>query len=271
MRNEFLLFLAAVVLTSCEDVIDLDLNTADPQLVIEGHVTNYGVEVELTLTADYYYRVGYRMTIDDPIGQITINNSSHHLLNEYSERSYSSYLYNYDVPVKPNAMYEITLNVNGKTYYATSITKTAMTIDSLGYKFLKSSFNESKKYLELHVFFKDNPDERNFAKFDIYKNGSRVDGIFLYDDRLTNGNEIDYFYFNFGDEEFQREDEISVKLISIDEHVHTYFKTLTNALVNSNDGPFATQAPSNPISNWSNGALGFFSAEQSRSKDIILK
>jgi hypothetical protein len=105
----------------------------------------------------------------------------------------------------------------------------------------------------------------------VSKNGENLTGIFLYDDRLSNGNEIDFFFFNFNDEEFQKNDNIEVELLNIDEPVFTYFKTLRKAQANTSAGPFGSQAPANPISNWSNGALGYFSAFIVDKKSIILE
>ena len=81
---------------------------------------------------------------------------------------------------------------------------------------VRSPFTIGMKSLT-DVILKDDPNKNDFARFVVYKNDKKLDGIFLYDDRLTNGNYIDFFFFNFDDEE---EFNSSVPTISI----HTLFE-----------------------------------------------
>ena len=95
------------------------------------------------------------------------------------------------------------------------------------------------------------------TRFVIYKNRKKINKIFLYEDRLTNGNQIDFFFFAFQDEEFKKGDVINVEMLTIDEVSYTYFKTLKNALATTSGGPFGSAAPTNPTTNWNNNAFGY--------------
>ena len=62
-------------------------------------------------------------------------------------------------------------------------------------------------------------------------------------------------------------DTVTYELISLDKGAYEYFNSLQE-LVNVNPG---SAAPSNPVSNFSNGALGYFSAWSSDSKTIVIE
>ncbi len=143
-------------------------------------------------------------------------------------------------------------------------------IDSLNYVIKKRPFKK-EKFLELHVYFQDNKNQKDFARFVVYKNGEKINKIFVYNDRLTNGNYINYFFFNFDKESFHLGDKIFVEMQTIDEQTYKYFRTLKGAVAQQQRGPFASAAPANPTTNWSNNALGYFSAFTVSTGSVILK
>ena len=60
MKNYFLYILLIVFTTSCEDVIDVNLNTAEPKLVIDASINWFKgtigneQQIKLSLTAPYF-------------------------------------------------------------------------------------------------------------------------------------------------------------------------------------------------------------------------
>ena len=266
--KKYISILMAALLISCEEVIELDLNSSDPQVVIEANLTNDISKnfVKITESTDFYNPGNY-INISNAEVKIVVNNTEEYILNEISPGNY----FNENLLAVPENEYRIVVDYSGKNYEAVSQVPKPILIDSLSYKLETRPFNKDKKYLELHVHFKDNPDRKDFIRFVIYKNSEKLDGIFLYDDRLTNGNNIDFFFFNFNDEEFNSGDKILVELNTIDQKSHTYFKTLRNARANSRSGPFGSAAPANPETNWNNNAFGYFSAFAYYSKEIILQ
>ncbi len=55
MKNAFVVAIAALILTSCESVIDLDLNSTAPRIMIEGNITNEvgPYQVQLSQTVNF--------------------------------------------------------------------------------------------------------------------------------------------------------------------------------------------------------------------------
>ena len=68
-------------------------------------------------------------------------------------------------------------------------------------------------------------------------------------------------------------DFITVDLMSIDKATFDYYLTANsvNASGSNGRGPSSTSAaPTNPVTNWNNNALGYFSAYTSSQKTIVL-
>ncbi len=266
--KKYTLILIAILLISCEEVIELDLNSSDPQIVIEANLTNDLSKnfVKITESTDFYNPGNY-INISNAGVKVVVNNADEYILNEISPGNY----FNENLLAVPENEYRIIVDYSGKNYEAVSQVPKVILIDSLSYKLETRPFNKDKKNLELHVHFQDNSDRKDFIRFVIYKNDKKLDGIYLYDDRLTNGNYIDFFFFNFDDEEFNSGDKITVELNTIDQKTHSYFKTLRNAKASSRGGPFGSAAPANPETNWNNNAFGYFSAFAYNSKEIVLQ
>lgn len=266
MKKKNILLIFSLALFGCEEVIEVDINSTDPQIIIEATLSNSNNEVRITQSTDFYDPNEY-LKISNANVEITDQNGTSYVFYELNP---GIYIHN-NLSAMQKSNYTITVEADGEVYNAESYSPQLVQIDSLSYKFESRPFGDDP-YLELHVHFQDPEDQSNYIRFVIYKNGKKLNGIFLYDDRLTNGNEIDFFFFNFEDDEkFRTGDEIWVEMQSIDQATHTYFRTLRRALARSSGGPFGPAAPSNPITNWDNDAFGYFSAFNYDSKRIFLE
>jgi len=267
MKKNVLIILFPI-LWGCEEIIELDLNSANPEIIIEANLTN-SLEhnfVKITESTDYYNPSIYK-TISNAEVVIKESNGTSYTLEETAPGIY----HHNQLLATVNNHYTIEVNSNSVNYSAESFVPSTIKIDSLGYLLETRPFNKDKKRLELHVYFQDNVEKDDFTRFVIHKNGKKINKIFLYDDRLMNGNYIDFFFFNFNDEKFQPGDVISVEMQSIDEQTHIYFKTLRNALARTSGGPFGSAAPANPTTNWNNNAFGYFSAFTISIDSIVLE
>lgn len=99
--------------------------------------------------------------------------------------------------------------------------------------------------------------------FNVSVNNRKLKNIFVFDDRLSDGRYItqqlfmDSAYIKAGDM-------VSVKMNCVDKNVWQYFNTLA-----LQEGGAEAPAPSNPISNISNNALGYFSAQTVKTKTAV--
>lgn len=270
MKKYILYLLVLFTFGACEEVIEVELDDADPQIVIEATVSdnpdnNY---VKITKSTDFYNPSEYEnisnasVFVTDPDGN-TFN---------FSEETAGNY-YNKQLTAIVGSEYNMSVIVDGKTYSATSILPKPIIVDSLRTIGEKRPFRDNLDY-EYHLYFQDNPGIRDFLRFRLFINGERKNGVFRYEDRLTDGNYIDFNrFFIRDDEDIIAGDVVRIEILTIDEATYEYFDTLRRVLANSGrgGGPTGGTAPSNPTTNWSNGALGYFSAYNFAVESAIIK
>ena len=104
--------------------------------------------------------------------------------------------------------------------------------------------------------FTDPPGLGNYYQFTEILNGRPIPDIFVFEDRLSDGKYISYPLYN-DSAYLQPADTLTLTMNCIDKNVYNYFFTLMTVAGNNN---FQSATPTNPISNFSNGALGYFSA-----------
>ncbi|MBU1095145.1 MAG: hypothetical protein CVV23_12510 [Ignavibacteriae bacterium HGW-Ignavibacteriae-2] len=256
MRPTSLVLLIIITLTACEEVIQIDINDADPQIVIEANISdqtgwNY---TYITKSTDFYNPNEYIKVTNAEI-IISDDSGDKETLTEVEPGVYRTK----SLIGQKGKSYSIETSLDGRVFYARTTIPETIKIDSVNYKLNNNFRNKNKESYEIHCYFTDPPGIKNYARLKIYKNGKQIDGIFVYDDRLTDGNRIDYSRFRFGDEDNKIElgDEVKIELMSIDEQTYNYFNTLSDVLA-SGGGGMGSVAPGNPTTNWQNGALGYF-------------
>jgi hypothetical protein len=262
----------AAVLTalfpSCQKVISVDLNDANPQMVTEAIVTDQPGPYTVTLTksGDYFTPSLYFppvthafVTIGDDLGLIDT-------LRETAGGVYrTSFLHG-----GPGRTYYLRVIAEGKEYDALSTMPPRVNIDTL--VALHTRESDGDQVYNLYVIFKDPPAPGNYYRMNLRVNvpisPDSIDGrrYHLYTDKLTNGNEaaVRIRMRNH----FQPGDSVWVDLLSIDKASYDYFNTLNNIL--TSDRSPTSLAPANPNTNLTNGGLGYFAAFSVDSKIIVL-
>ena len=264
MKNiQYILLFLSLLFFGCERVIDVDLNEADPHIVIEGNlsINPDTAIVKISMTSSYFDTLpsskvsGAEVTVSNSIGEKFI-------FNETEKGIYQSK----QIRLRPGETYRLSVEANGEKYESSSILNPSVAIDSIKFYYEdRFSFFESGYYVNLYIF--DPPGIKNYYRVKHWKNGvyqNSIDDFYIFDDRYVDGNNLEINLFN---SPFELNDTVTVQLISLDEGAYDYFKTFEE-LVNNNPG---SAAPANPNSNISNGALGYFSAWSSSSRTFILK
>ncbi|HCE56867.1 MAG TPA: hypothetical protein DER09_03470 [Prolixibacteraceae bacterium] len=263
MKNIFYLLILTFVFSGCEKVIDVDLNDADPQIVIEGNVTadNGLAEVIISMTSSYFDTVP-GLKISDAEVFVTDEDGKKFRFYETGPGIYRSF----EMRPRTNTAYKLTVEANGEVYQAESTLKPTIAIDSVTWFYDEgTSFFDAGYYL--NVYLLDPAETDNYFRINIYRNGilkSSSDDLIIFNDRFVNGKKLEILLLN---DPYRINDTVMVQLISIDENVYEYFKTFTE-LLNNNPG---SAAPANPNSNLSNGALGYFSVWGSDTMSVIIR
>lgn len=261
-----------LLLLGCEDVIVVDLNTANPTITIEAKIddNNSTSSVLITKSTDFYNPGVYENVSG---ASILVNDSegNSYVFNETSDGVYESTA----IIGKSNVEYSIEVIAENEAYTAISTMPNKLILDSLSLKEAPSRPSDDEKLGRyfLHFYFQDQLDTKNYCRFKIFINGDALTGFNIYNDKFTDGNYIDTrIVLDAGELNIKSGDRINVSLQSIDEAAFDFYSTANsvNASGRNGGGPGATSAaPSNPVTNWSNKALGFFTA-YTVSKDSII-
>jgi hypothetical protein len=240
-----------VLLSSCKKVIQLDLSTSVPQLVIQGNVYDqpgsYSVKIFRTVNFDlpniYPPVTNAKVTISDNAGQSE----------ELSQATDGTYVTSALEGVIGRT-YTLSVNVDGKTYKATSTMPRAVLIDTIYMK--KSIFGNTKM---IALDFMNFPYRENYYHIVHFINGVQDPGFNIFNDNTNQVERISYSFMNPANAtpKLVNGDKIEVWLECIDKGVYEYYRT-----ANRDGGRSAS--PANPVSNISNGALGYFSASSVR-------
>lgn len=257
--------LAASVFASCERVIDINLNSAAPKYVIEGVITNETdapATVKITQTKNFSEDnnfppvKGAQVTISD-------NGGTPVVLAEQADGSYQTTAF-YG---QSGHTYVLNVTINGAVFTATSTMPQQVTMDSL-YTSDENLFGDVLKIA--NVDFKDPAGKGNAYRWVQYVNGKKEKTIFVRDDDLTDGRQVNrkLFYFNDDDDDDSRDiktgDNLTVNMFCIDMNVYKYWYSLDASATGENQ----QATPANPVTNIKGGALGYFSAHTFQTKTI---
>ncbi len=231
MRQFLILTLCTLLFTSCEDVIDVELNDAAPRLVIDANI-NLQVEtgepisfIKLTTTAPFFDN--QVPVVEDASVKITDDNGSIFPFTYASDGFYSSNF-------SPQKDRDYTLEILFKDEVYTATTN-LVSSTPLEYVEQKDDGGFSGDQIELKVFFTDPAGIKNF--YFITANSER--GILrdVLSDEFFDGNLIFGLYLA---EDLAAGDNVQFNLYGITEEYYNYLFILLQQ-TGGGGGPFETQ------------------------------
>lgn len=256
---------AVALLNSCTKVIDINLNEADPKIVIEAELISgtHDFTVKITKTTDFF-NPGQPVTVADATVFLKKGTDSPLSLTSEGNGIYS--LSNFTAT--ENTSYFLSVTVEGKTYEATDFLPKNVPLDSLSVTVPENNpFNSSgADSFQIIVNYQDPAADLNFYRIKSTVNGiPRSEGakLLVIEDRYSVGA---YFKLPIFTDSFEQNDSVDVELVSISHAMFDYFNTLA-LLVDGSGSP----APTNPSSNWSGGALGYFGAFSVSKQTIFVR
>jgi hypothetical protein len=251
--------LACIMVGGCEKIIDIDLNSTAPQIVIDAELTiENGCRVALSQTINFDEANVFPPVTD---AMVTLKDNL-----GYSEtlasNSSGGYKTNFLIVV-PGRTYTLTVQAKGKTYTASAYLPVPVQIDSL-VQSQENTFLNKQKYIK--IYFRDPAGIKNYYRFVEFVRTRRKSKYFLFEDKLSDGEPVAGSLFSPADS-LQPGDRVIIQLQSIDKGVYDYFRTIQQAI--GGNGP-QNASPSNPLSNFDNGALGFFNVYSYSEKQIFV-
>jgi uncharacterized protein DUF4249 len=265
-RISFLIILPlCCVLTgpSCKKVIQVNLNNAAPQIVIEGNITDVSDTYQVQITQSVNFSANNTFPpVTGASVQITDSTTGQTVvLNESDSGIYTAS----SLLGLPRHTYNLQVTIGDKQYTASSTMPQPVPLDSV--TFTENANFNNKLDINAVVNFQDPPTVGHYYQFVEQINERLIPDIFVFDDRLSNGRYIQEPLYN-DSSYLQMGDTLSVKMYCIDEATYNYFNTLMNVAGSNN---FQTATPANPITNISNGALGYFSAHTSTERRLVIQ
>lgn len=251
--TKVLLFISALffVFTSCEKVVDLDLDKAPQALVIEAilHDSIGDNYVIISKSKPFNENTGSFETVSRATVVISDNVGNSYVLNEVVAGVYNSL----SLKGVIGRTYTLSVTADGKSVTAQSTMPPRVNLDSLSHEKRDRPFsdpNEPDTY-RLFTHFYDTPNYNNYYRIKAFSKTVKQKGVLVLSDDLIDGDQVIFPIFQT---EFEEDDTVIVQLLSIDEENYRYF----NALVSSQGG----EVPGNPETNLSGAenVVGFFTA-----------
>lgn len=243
------------IFTSCEDVIDIGLETSEPRLVVEASInwiknTEGNIQqVKLTKTAPYF----------DP-GVLPANGATVTIVDEdgnsfiFSEREMTGIYETQNFLPALNKRYYLTIEYEGETYTGNEVLMPVVEIE-YAEQDIAPGFSEDE--IEIKAYFTDPVDVENYYLYSFAVHNKYT--LDVYKDEFFDGNKIFAYYSN----DLKANDEVIIQGCGISERYYNFMYTLLSQTSDQEGGPFETQPATvrgNIINetNSENFAFGYF-------------
>jgi len=234
MKKIIALF-AILLLISCEDKVNVALDTANPKLVIDANIlwqkgTDGSTQkIKLTTTTDYYSNV--IPTVSGAIVYVT--NSTNTVFTFIETPNTGEYVCTNFVPVI-NENYTLTVQYAGQTYTATEKLLATPTIDSVQQTTVQGFGGD---VIQVKFFYQDNGLEDNNYLIGVKNSTKAIPEFGVLKDEFFQGNQMFGFY---SDDKLKAGDQLFFSLEGISTRYFNYMEKLLNIAGSGGGSPFAT-------------------------------
>lgn len=259
MKKIFFVVFAALALFSCEETIALDIQQAEPRIIVEGLVTNQPGHqyVKLTRTIPF----GSKEQIPAVSGATVYVLDAYGAVFEYEETEPGYYLPETAFAGVPGVAYTLTIEADGERFTAEEIMQNVPPLDSLSVREdaeERADPEDEGRFYEVLIYGKEPQETENFYLFKFYRNDSLFnnngDWVFAYDDTILGGNiqalPAPLYY--------AESDKARMEMYPITRQAYRYYQDLSSNI--NNDGGMFSGQPANVRTNLEGGALGYFQA-----------
>ncbi|MDG1729595.1 MAG: DUF4249 domain-containing protein [Algibacter sp.] len=228
--------LIAIVLISCEDVIDVDLNSAEPRLVIDASLhwikgTNGANQlIKLSLTAPYFDN-----NIPPATGaNVTVSDSNNNTFIFTEENNSGIYKTENFLPVI-NEVYNLNIVYDNENYTAT---ETMIPVVPIEFIEQKNDGGFSGDEIEIKAYYTDPENIDNFYLFEFLSLDLNSSTLEVYDDEFTDGNQIFAF---FSDEDLETGNQLLIRNSGVSERTYEFLNILLQQTDEDSGDPFQIQ------------------------------
>lgn len=270
---QYISFIFITLLTfGCEKVVDVDLDTAVPKLVVDASIqwikgtSGNEQKIKLTTTAPYYNN-------SVPVvsgATVFITNSANVVFNFTEIPNTGEYLCT-DFQPGINETYTLTVIYNGQTFNATETLTAVPDIENTIEQNNEGGFTGDE--IEIKFFYQDNGAEDNFYMIGFKPNNKPFPEYGVLEDRFFQGNQMFGLYSN---EDLKPGDLVNIKLYGISQQYYNYMNVLLSVAGSGGGGPF--QSPPATVrgnvvnqADENNFALGYFNLSEVDTVDYTIQ
>ncbi|MEJ5053955.1 DUF4249 domain-containing protein [Sphingobacterium sp. MYb382] len=254
LRAYFFMLISGFIFTSCEEVIDVNLNDSEARTVIEGQLSDLTSVQQIRVSETVSFSTDRNskpidkavvLVRDDKGGFFTFQYTNNGI---YEHRNFK--------PVAKRT-YSLEVRVGEQVFKSTAVMPPYVTVDSIG--ILEQNVFKDTYYF-MTFKFHDPKDVSNYYKYDMSINGKPFAFASTFNDKFNDGLFVTHQVGDF-DNDLVQGDSITVRRYCIDKPVYNYW----NEYQRTNP---SNAAPGNPTSNISNNALGYFSVASAKQYGI---
>ncbi len=266
-----LVFLVSIFQLSCIDIIEIDLEDAEPRIVIEANLNATDSTCSVIATySNSFYDNNKPQRIEN-LDIILIKNNNE---NYYFEKNTKGEFISNGIIAESGDLFqiEITDKNTGVKYTATAQTPsnpglfltlfTSFTDEDI---YITDSLGNERMMLFALTYWFDIPDEENYYRIKVYKDAGRKyinDSYNFTSDEFAIGDTMQIVLSEY----FLEGDTVKIELASINKETYDYFDQFIEVLYSGG----SSTSPFNPKGNFDNDALGYFCVEQTSSFEYIV-
>jgi len=218
-----------LVLTACEDVVDIDVQEGPTRLVIEASLdwekgTEGNYQTIKLSTSTPYFDTSFQPAIGATVTVLNVNSGTEVLFVDQNDGNYTTT----DFEPVIGDTYALTVNYKNEVFTATEKMTPVPEIKEV-FQSRDDGFNDED--LEVHLVFTDPEAEENYYLFKFLKEGELFPAFEDAKDEFINGNEIDWWYEIEEDEmdgltPFEPGDTVYISMHGISKSYYEYIKIL---------------------------------------------
>jgi len=264
-KNLGLGLVLTLALSACTDVIEIDLNSSNPKFVIEGKISNRvgDCAIKITKTTDFF-NPDFPPPVQDAEVFIYDDLGDTLTLLETFPGVYTHPI----ARAVTGRTYTLSIRAEGQTFSAQSIMPVLVPLDSVSQQLAIRQVPGKDPNYNLVAHFQDPEGTGNRYRMRVFK------GSFLEDNNPVQSDESlikdgSAVTLPMRGVNYKAGESALLELWCVDPVLYQYFSTLQNS--NTAPGQGISAAPGNPLSNLSNGALGYFGAVQITTKSLEIR
>ncbi|MGB1296449.1 MAG: DUF4249 family protein [Flavobacteriales bacterium] len=265
---------------SCVDVVDVDVPTSEPRLVIEASIdwekgtTGENQTIKLSMLTPYFDANDQAPVLG---GQVQVTHTKSGEVFQFIDQNSGDYVCKTFKPFLEEE-YTLEVKVDNKTYVAQEILKSVEEIHKVGQSVEKGN---SKDDIEVVISYYDPKAIENYQLIKFLKVGELLPQFIPIRDEYVDGNELDVYFEPLDDVDTDAEEQliagdmVEYKLLGISKRYYHYMQILQNQL--GNEGGLFGSTPVPLKGNCVNSkdtkdlALGYFRLSETHSGTYTVK